>query len=124
MTQTAATLGDLQRSGRARLTAAGVDSAALDAALLLCAATGERRETVMAYPERPVESRVVDVFRAMIDRRAAREPVSRILGRREFWGLDFAGLDRLRAVAGSHLVGQGPEEALLITDHSTRFTTC
>ncbi len=90
MTQTAATLGDLQRSGRARLMAAGVDSAALDAALLLCAATGERRETVMAYPERPVESRVVDVFRAMIDRRAAREPVSRILGRREFWGLDFA----------------------------------
>jgi ribosome-associated protein len=35
-------------------------------------------------------------------------------------GLDFAGLDRLRAVAGSHIVGEGAAEALLITDHSTR----
>ena len=29
-------------------------------------------------------------FRALIARRAGREPVSRILGRREFWSLDFA----------------------------------
>lgn len=89
MTDAAATLGDLQRSGRARLAAAGVDSAALDATLLLCAATGERREAVMAYPERLVEPRAADAYGLMIDRRAAREPVSRILGRREFWGLDF-----------------------------------
>ena len=38
----------------------------------------------------------------------------------DIWGLDFAGLDRLRAVAGSHIVGEGAAEALLITDHSTR----
>ena len=38
----------------------------------------------------------------------------------DLWGLDFAGLDRLRAVAGSHIVGEGAAEALLITDHSTR----
>ncbi len=90
MNDTVATLGDLHRSGRARLAAAGVGSASLDAVLLLCAATGERRETVMAYPERRVEPDVAQVYRLMIDRRAAREPVSRILGRREFWGLDFA----------------------------------
>lgn len=90
MTETVATLGGLQRSGRARLAAAGVDSAALDATLLLCAATAERREAVMAYPERLVEPGAADAYRFMIDRRAAREPVSRILGRREFWGLDFA----------------------------------
>lgn len=89
MSEAAATLGDLQRSGRARLAAAGVDSAALDAVLLLCAATGERRETVMAYPERTVFAAAADAYRAMIDRRAAREPVSRILGKREFWGLEF-----------------------------------
>jgi release factor glutamine methyltransferase len=89
VTEGGATLGDLQRSGRARLTAAGVDSAALDAVLLLCAATGERREAVMAYPERIVAVEAADTYRALIDRRAAREPVSRILGRREFWGLDF-----------------------------------
>lgn len=90
MTDTVATLGDLQRSGRARLAAAGVESAALDATLLLCAATGERREAVMAYPERMVAPDAAGAYRALIDRRAAREPVSRILGKREFWGLDFA----------------------------------
>jgi len=90
VTDMVATLGDLRRSGRARLAAAGVDSAALDATLLLCAAAGERREAVMAYPERMVEPRAADAYRVMIDRRAAREPVSRILGRREFWGLDFS----------------------------------
>ena len=90
MNDAAATLGDLQRLGRVRLAAAGVESAALDATLLLCAATAERREAVMAYPERPVSTGAADAYRVMIDRRAAREPVSRIVGKREFWGLDFA----------------------------------
>jgi release factor glutamine methyltransferase len=89
VTEAGATLGDLQRSGRARLAAAGVESAALDAVLLLCAVTGERRETVMAYPERTVAAEAADAYRGLIDRRATREPVSRILGKREFWGLDF-----------------------------------
>jgi ribosome-associated protein len=35
-------------------------------------------------------------------------------------GLDDAALGRLRTLAGSHLVGNGAEEALLIADHSTR----
>ncbi len=84
------TLGDLQRSGRERLAAAGIPSAALDATLLLCRAAGVRREIVMAYPEREVAEAAVEAYRSFIGRRAAREPVARILGRREFWGLDFA----------------------------------
>ena len=39
---------------------------------------------------------------------------------REIIGLDDAGLARLRVIAGSHAVGEGAEEALLISDHSTR----
>jgi ribosome-associated protein len=35
-------------------------------------------------------------------------------------GLDDAALARLRTLAGSHLVGDGADEALLIADHSTR----
>jgi len=35
-------------------------------------------------------------------------------------GLDDAAIGRLRSLAGSHLVGDGAEEALLIADHSTR----
>lgn len=84
------TLGELQKSGRERLAGAGIPSAALDAVLLLCKAADVRRETVMAYPERPVSDAAAAAYAALIDRRAAREPVSRILGRREFWGLDFS----------------------------------
>lgn len=84
------TLGDLQRSGRERLAAAGIPSAALDATLLLCRAAGVRREIVMAYPERAVADEAAALYQSLIDRRVTREPVSRILGYREFWGLDFA----------------------------------
>lgn len=35
-------------------------------------------------------------------------------------GLNDAAFARLRAIAGSHVVGEGADEALLITDHSTR----
>lgn len=38
----------------------------------------------------------------------------------EILGLDDAGFARLRDIAGSHVVGDGAEEALLISDHSTR----
>ena len=38
----------------------------------------------------------------------------------DIFGLDDAGFTRLRAVAGSHVVGDGADEALLISDHSTR----
>ena len=55
-----------------RLRAAGLDDPARDARLL----------------ERHAENETI--FGAMIERRAVREPVSHILGRREFWSLDFA----------------------------------
>ncbi|MFM7050563.1 MAG: alternative ribosome rescue aminoacyl-tRNA hydrolase ArfB [Planctomycetota bacterium] len=38
----------------------------------------------------------------------------------EIHGLDDAGFARLRAIAGSHVVGDGADEALLISDQSTR----
>ncbi|MBI1182466.1 MAG: peptide chain release factor N(5)-glutamine methyltransferase [Alphaproteobacteria bacterium] len=44
----------------------------------------------MAYPEHAVDDGRAVAYTALVERRAAREPVSRILGRREFWSLDFA----------------------------------
>ena len=38
----------------------------------------------------------------------------------EIVGLDDAGVARLRGIAGSHVVGEGADEALLLSDHSTR----
>ena len=73
----------------ALLGAAGVERPRRDARLLLAEALGGRPELVTGYPERRLDSSQASRYRALVGRRAAREPVSRILGRREFWSLDL-----------------------------------
>jgi release factor glutamine methyltransferase len=72
-----------------RLRAAGVEAARRDAGLLLGAALGTGLDTLRARPERPVGATEQAAFAALVARRARREPVSRILGTREFWSLPF-----------------------------------
>lgn len=84
------TLGALAARATARLSAAGVEDPRTDARLLLAAALGLRSQDLMLYPERPVAAGEVARAEALIARRAGREPVSRILGRRGFWTLDLA----------------------------------
>lgn len=83
------TLGVLLAEGRARLTAAGIDGAALDARLLLAHATGEPQVRLVGWPETPVSAEACVRFRALIERRVHHEPVAHLLGTREFWGLTF-----------------------------------
>jgi release factor glutamine methyltransferase len=75
---------------RAALAKAGVESAALDARLLVAAALAVPVEQVVAWPERKIVPAAQARLAAMLARRAAREPMAHILGRREFWSLDFA----------------------------------
>lgn len=77
------------QSGAGRLRAAGVETARLDARLLVGEALGLTREAMLIDPDRPVDAAEQAAVAALIERRAAREPVSRILGRREFWSLAF-----------------------------------
>lgn len=72
-----------------RLRGAGIDHAESETRLLLCAALGITREALIAEPERSIDADQAAAFGALIDRRCAREPISRILGQREFWSLDF-----------------------------------
>src|SRR5262245_64880764 len=74
---------------RARLAAAGIASAALDARVLVLDALGLDRAAAMAEPEREVAAGAARRARDHLARRLRREPVSRILGRREFYGRDF-----------------------------------
>lgn len=80
------TVGEALAAATKRLAAAGIDSARLDARVLLGQALGCAPSEVMLRLDEPVPA----TFEALLARRAAREPVSRILGRREFWSLDFA----------------------------------
>jgi release factor glutamine methyltransferase len=84
-----ATLGTALAGTRAALHAAGIESAALDARLLLAAALETRVETVIAWPERDLPAPAAARLNELVRRRVAREPMAYILGRREFWSLDF-----------------------------------
>jgi release factor glutamine methyltransferase len=81
--------GALLAAAAARLSAAGVDGARRDARVLLAAAMAAPPGAHLA-DDAAVDDAAAARFRAMIDRRAAREPVARILGRRGFWTLELA----------------------------------
>ena len=75
-------------NGAARLAAAGIESARLDARVLLACvmdlATGELLTAKDPSPEQ------VERYEDLLARRIAREPVAYITGVREFWSLPFA----------------------------------
>src|SRR5438105_1087792 len=83
------TAAALLAEGRSLLQQVPVETAGLDARLLLQHATGLSHEELIGEPERAVNGDSAHRFRKMIARRSAREPVSRIIGRREFYGRDF-----------------------------------
>lgn len=85
----AETLASLLRTARQAFAAAGIETDALDARLLAMAATGLSLEEMVAEPDRVVSAGAVKVFQAAVARRLTREPVSRILGEREFYGRRF-----------------------------------
>jgi release factor glutamine methyltransferase len=66
-----------------------IPSASLDAELLLAHVLKTTREQIVCYPERILGGDEQIRFESAIARRARREPISHILGKREFWGLDF-----------------------------------
>ncbi|MCA8932955.1 MAG: peptide chain release factor N(5)-glutamine methyltransferase [Rhodospirillaceae bacterium] len=79
-----------------RLAAASVDDGdadaeapAREARLLVAAALGLDRLALITERDRPVDAAGRTAVDRLLERRVAGEPVSRILGKREFWGLDF-----------------------------------
>jgi release factor glutamine methyltransferase len=72
-----------------RLAAVGIETAGLDARLLFQAASGLRHEDIVAGPDLIVPPDVAARFASFTQRRRKSEPVSRILGNREFYGRSF-----------------------------------
>jgi release factor glutamine methyltransferase len=65
----------------------GIDSARLDAELLLSDLLELDRVGLYLQYDRPLNADELKAYRALIKRRAAREPIAYILGQREFWSL-------------------------------------
>lgn len=64
-------------------------TARLDAEVLLAHALGLRRVDLYIHPERPLTAAQESSYRDGLERRARREPVSYIVGQKEFYGLAF-----------------------------------
>jgi release factor glutamine methyltransferase len=67
--------------------AAGIESPEVDARALLGRALRLDRAQLITQADRILERREVDAASALAARRLKREPVARILGRKEFWSL-------------------------------------
>ena len=67
----------------------GIDSPRLDAELLLSHVLGIDRVRLYMEYDRPLVQSELDAYRALVKRRAAREPVAYITGTRGFWSLDL-----------------------------------
>ncbi len=72
-----------------RLTQAGIESPRLESEVLLARGLHLSREDLYRNPDRKLDEEEIAVSKGFVERRFLREPVAYILGRREFWGLDF-----------------------------------
>ncbi|MBF0127932.1 MAG: peptide chain release factor N(5)-glutamine methyltransferase [Magnetococcales bacterium] len=91
----------------------GVESSRLDSELLLASVLNLRRLDLFLDPHRPLMAQELAAFKAVVKRRAAREPVAYILGRREFWSMAF--------LARGDVLIPRPETELLVESVLARY---
>ena len=134
-----ASLAQARRDGAEQLRAGGIDTPDLDARVLLAAAAGMEPAEILLRGDVEISASQQDAFAALVKRRLAGEPVARLRGCKEFWGLSFtlapsslvpradsetlvvAGIDYLRRAALAHPLlldlGTGPGTLLLSLLH-------
>lgn len=88
--QAAFTLASLLQLARKQLDDAGMGSAALDARLIVEHFSRTSRTDAIVRPDLPIARDISAAVEAALARRLAGEPVHRILGSREFYGLKLA----------------------------------
>jgi release factor glutamine methyltransferase len=77
------------KDGISRLNAASVPSSALAAELLVLHILGHDRTWLYTHSDEEIAPADAEQYFALIARRGAGEPTQYILGRQEFWGLEF-----------------------------------
>ncbi len=77
-------------SASQRLTGAGCENPRLDAQVLLAHVLGMDRTWLFAHHDYPLAADQAEAFTELVARRIRREPVAYLLGRKEFYGLNFA----------------------------------
>lgn len=80
---------DVLREAVMALQQAHIETASLDARLLLQHVLGVTREQLLADDRRTMTPPQRDAYYGLIEKRKQRKPVSQLTGRREFWGQTF-----------------------------------
>ena len=81
---------DLLTEGKRLLASQKIGSFALDASLLLAEALGLSREGLLTHNNYKVDELQCKHYFELLERRCAGESVAYIVGRKEFWGLEFS----------------------------------
>ena len=84
------TIGSAIAEAAAALAGAGFDEPRRRARRMIAAALGWPETEIFAHPERSLSGLEQERITAIRNRVLAREPLTRIVGRREFWGLEFS----------------------------------
>ena len=82
-------IGEARRALAAQFRGAGLDSPELDARILLGHALGMDHTALAAADTQPLAASATAAIAELAARRLASEPVARIVGAKEFWGLSF-----------------------------------
>jgi release factor glutamine methyltransferase len=83
-----------------------IETARLDAEVLLATSMDTDRASLYAHPERAVSEDVVKNFNQLVRKREQQYPLAYLLGRKEFWSLDLA--------VNSHTLIPRPETECLV----------
>jgi len=83
------TIGVALEAAIARLSAVGVDNPRMDARLLLCHSACLDLANIIVDPNVVLADECFRKFETLVERREKREPVSHLIGEREFWSLPF-----------------------------------
>ncbi len=83
------TIREILAEARARLTVPYIDDPALEARMIVEHFSGASRADAISSPDRLIAAETLAAIDAALRRRLAHEPVHRIFGHREFYGLDL-----------------------------------
>jgi release factor glutamine methyltransferase len=83
------TIGEARHWGQKKLTSKKITSAALDSEVLLSFTLKRPKEFLFTYPEKILTSGQQKKYFNLVKRRGRSEPVAYLIGRKEFFGLNF-----------------------------------
>jgi len=85
----AGSIGEILHAATDRLNQQGIDTARLDARVLMSHVLGKDPAWIIGHADEPITEGVKQRFEALASRREAYEPVAYLTGMREFWSLPF-----------------------------------